>query len=586
MKYRDGKAHLLTEALQGMRQIKYSALENHWESKILYSRNEELAQYWRASLFMCFVILVMNMGPLLLACVAQSVYAWEQGGNIKASVIFASLGLFDQLEEAVSWLPLLQVYTMEAWTSCVRLEKYFAQPDKETFAIFDDAIVFEKATVAWPKKEDLEQEAAEPTETRSMLRDVSLHFPEGKLSVISGKTGSGKSLLLAAILGEVKLISGTVKVPTPPAEEDLEDVKPIADADWVIPTLTAFVSQTPWVETGTVQNNITFGLPFVEPRYQNVLRACSLEKDIELLIDGDQTEVGPKGVTLSGGQRWRVALARALYSRAGILILDDVLSAVDAHVGRAMVDQALTGELAQGRTRILATHHAELCLPKASYHVRLHEGRVESADTVTPSNTDVFPASGSNGSSLHDTSETQTIVDDHVSSEDTTVAGAQTPNGQKKPNKSKADEETRETGRVKWHVYKTYLSSSGAPLLWLLVAASIIGSGLAGIARVWSFKALTESTSSTEELSNFSMFSHHQASGMFVQDPQRSGIYSDLIHHKAAFQATTAQKHSVAFWIALSILFYVLMIFAYVSQLKSIIPAILLTFDRSAKTCP
>lgn len=91
MKYRDGKAHLLTEALQGMRQIKYSALEQHWENKILASRNEELAQYWKASLFMCFVMMVMNMGPLLLACVAHSVYAWEQGGNIKASVIFASL---------------------------------------------------------------------------------------------------------------------------------------------------------------------------------------------------------------------------------------------------------------------------------------------------------------------------------------------------------------------------------------------------------------------------------------------------------------------------------------------------------------
>lgn len=91
MKYRDGKAHLLTEALQGMRQIKYSALEQYWENKILASRNEELAQYWKASLFMNLVVLVMNMGPLLLACVAQSVYAWEQGGNIRASVIFASL---------------------------------------------------------------------------------------------------------------------------------------------------------------------------------------------------------------------------------------------------------------------------------------------------------------------------------------------------------------------------------------------------------------------------------------------------------------------------------------------------------------
>lgn len=568
MKYRDGKAHLLTEALQGMRQIKYSALEHHWETKILQSRNEELAQYWRASLFMCFVILVMNMGPLMLACVAQSVYAWEQGGNIKASVIFASLGLFDQLEEATSWLPILQVYMMEAWTSCVRLEKYFSQPDKDSIAIFGEAIAFEKATVAWPKKEDLDQEALEPTETRSMLRDVSLLFPEGKLSIVSGKTGSGKSLLLAAILGEVKLISGTVKVPTPPAEEDLEEAKPISDADWIIPSLTAFVSQTPWVETGTVQNNITFGLPLVESRYQNVLRACSLEKDIELLLDGDQTEVGPKGVTLSGGQRWRVALARALYSRAGILILDDVLSAVDAHVGRAMVDQALTGPLAEGRTRILATHHAELCLPKASYHVRLHEGRVESAETVTLSDADTATASGSNGSSMHDTSETQTMVDpqdDQASSEDTTVAGTQSPNGQKKP-KSKADEEKREKGRVKWHVYKTYLASSRAPLLWLLVAAFIVGSGFAGIARVWSFKALTESTSSTEEMSNISRFSHYQTSGMFIQDSQRSGVYSDLIHHKAAFHTTASNGHSVAFWIGMSVLFYVLMVLSLVSN--------------------
>lgn len=571
MKYRDGKAHLLTEALQGMRQIKYSALEHHWESKILHSRNEELAQYWRASLFMCSVILVMNMGPLLLACVAQSVYAWEQGGNIKASVIFASLGLFDQLEEATSWLPLLQVYTMEAWTSCVRLEKYFSQPDKDLVAVAGDEIIFEKATVAWPKKEDLEQDATEPTENRSTLRDVSLRFPEGKLSIISGKTGSGKSLLLAAILGEVKLISGTVKVPAPPAEEDLEEAKPIPDADWVIPSLTAFVSQTPWVETGTVQNNITFGLPFVESRYQNVLRACSLEKDIELLIDGDQTEVGPKGVTLSGGQRWRVALARALYSRAGILILDDVLSAVDAHVGRSMVDNALTGELADGRTRILATHHAELCLPKASYHVRLHEGRVESADTITPSDNYTAATSGSNGSSVQGDSETPTIADpqdDQVSSEDTTVAGAQTPNGRKKPNKSQVEEEKRETGRVKWHVYKTYLASSGAPLLWLVVAALIIGSGFAGIARVWSFKALTESTSSTDEPSNLSMFSQYsQTSGMFVQDPQRSAMYSDLIHHKAAFHTTAnSSGHSVGFWIGMSVLFYVLMVLAMVGR--------------------
>lgn len=558
MRYRDGKAHLLTEALQGMRQIKYSALEQHWEDKILKSRNEELAQYWKASLFMCGVMLIMNLGPLLLACVSQSVYAWEQGGHIKASVIFASLGLFDQLDEATALLPILQVYMMEAWTSCVRLEKYFSQPDKAPVAVSGETIVFDNATVAWPKKEDPDKEP-EPTEERSMLRDVSLSFPEGKFSIIAGKTGSGKSLLLAAILGEVKLLSGTVKTPTPPPEEELDEAKPIPQEEWLIPSLTAFVSQTPWIETGTVRENIIFGLPFIESRYQDVLRACSLEKDVELLNDGDETEVGPKGVTLSGGQRWRVALARALYSRAGIMILDDVLSAVDAHVGRCIVDLALTGELAEGRTRILATHHAELCMPKASYLVRLQDGRVESAEAITPTDTTIASPSGSKRSSIHDISETQTMI----SSEETTVVGVEQPNGNKKKS-SKEDEEKRETGRVKWKVYMTYLRASRAPILWLFVVIFIVSAGLASIGRVWSFKKLTDG-SSTEEASNFSAtFNRYDNSRIFLQDPHKGMLYSEVVPH--SIHTASMEGHSIWFWIGMSVLFYVLMVVLQVSS--------------------
>lgn len=578
MKYRDGKAHLLTEALQGMRQIKYSALEQHWEDKILKSRNEELAQYWKASLFMVFTILAINMGPLLLACVSQSVYAWEQGGNIKASVIFASLGLFDQLDEVTALLPLLQVYMMEAWTSCVRLEKYFNQPDKEPVATAGEAIVFENATVAWPKKEDPEQEGeAEQIETRSTLRDVNLRFPDGELSIITGKTGAGKSLLLAAILGEVKLLSGTVKVPPPPPEETIaNNQKHIPDAEWILPSLPAFVSQTPWIEAGTVQDNILFGLPFVPTRYSRVLRACSLEKDLELLADGDKTEVGPKGVTLSGGQRWRVALARALYSRAGILVLDDVLSAVDAHVGRTMVDLALTGELAEGRTRILATHHAELCMGSAVYLVKLHEGRVESAETVVPQV--VASASGSKRSSVHETIAAAE-EDERIPSEDTTVvgiSGAATPQRQQEQEqaaKTKQEEEKRETGRVKWKVYKAYLEASRTPLLWLLVFAFILGSCAATIGRVWSFKQLSEQAEALEMGVSAAAYASQHGSmngGFYMQNPQRAGVlYSEVLvgSKKVTTAAAVAgEGHSAMFWIGMSVLFYLLMIIATVSD--------------------
>ncbi|KAK4044567.1 hypothetical protein C8A01DRAFT_12107 [Parachaetomium inaequale] len=480
MKYRDGKAHLLTEALQGMRQIRYSALERHWESKILASRNEELKQYWRVALWQCLVVFMVNLGPLLLASVTFFIYVWQNGTHIRASIIFTSLGLFDQLDEAVSLLPLLQMYLLEAWTSAVRLEKYFNQSDKAPVADPGETISFDNATVAWPRVQDTDIPkggAEEQREAHSILRDATLDFPIGKLSVISGKTGSGKSLLLAALLGEVKLLAGTIRMP--PLPEFDGSAEYIPEAEWIIPQLTAFVSQTPWVEGGTVKENITFGLPLVEDRYRKVLAACALEKDIELLVDGDETEVGPKGVTLSGGQRWRVALARALYSRAGILVLDDVLSAVDAHVGKLIVDKALAGGLARGRSRILATHHAELVLPHASYLVRLHSGEVESAEPLSPSDMEasVEPEQGT-ASALSE--DTQNGHNDH----------------NRRLRKSKKEEEQRETGRVKWEVYKAYYKASGGAIPWVVgVSILLLGHSLT-VARNWSLKELSQQAAS------------------------------------------------------------------------------------------
>lgn len=483
MKYRDGKAHLLTEALQGMRQIRYSALEQHWEDKILASRNEELKQYWKVAVWQCLVVFVVNLGPLLLASVTFFLYVWQNGTRIRASVIFTSLGLFDQLDEAVALLPLLQMYLLEAWTSAVRLEKYFSQADKEPVSEPGDAIALEKATVAWPRIADTEIPEGggeEEREAHSMLRDVTLDFPMGKLSVITGKTGSGKSLLLATLLGEVKLLAGTVRMPSLPELD--ENAGYVPESEWIIPQLTAFVSQTPWIESGTVKENILFGLPFVEERYRKVLTACALEKDIELLVDGDETEVGPKGVTLSGGQRWRTALARALYSRSGILVLDDVLSAVDAHVGRLVVDTALSGELAQGRTRILATHHAELVLPHASYLVRLRSGEVASAERLSPSYATIAAAgnSGQDGSSSPDEASSDA------------QNGHSAPAAPKETKKSSQDEEGRETGRVKWKVYRAYYNASGGAVPWLIgIGILVLGHSLT-IARTWSLKELAQ----------------------------------------------------------------------------------------------
>ncbi len=492
MKYRDAKAHILTEALQGMRQIKYSALEQLFEKKILQSRDEELGQFWRAAKWMCSLTLMINAAPVLLSCISLAVFSLTTPELVRPSVIFASLGLFDQLEEAIASLPVIQVYMMEAWTSCVRVEKFLNQPEKALVADPGETIVFDKATVRWPRIEDSDTPDANATvpspdgesstaapaeETRSILRNINVQFPTGKLSLITGKTGSGKSLLLAAILGEVKLLSGKIQVPEAPPVSIIES-KDIGESNWILPSLTAFVSQTPWVESGTLRENILFGMPYRESRYQKVLEACALEKDVELLADGDETEVGPKGVTLSGGQRWRVALARALYSRAGILVLDDVLSAVDAHVGRTIVNVALTGDLAKGRTRILATHHPEMCLAHATRLVRLDNGRVLSVEEVTEAQ---------EGASL--TALEPTDVGSSPSSEPGDAGEQPTADSKKKSD----DEEKRESGRVRSRVYREYLKAGKSLHLWAIFLVLLTVSRLLSVATTWSLKQLSSS---------------------------------------------------------------------------------------------
>lgn len=120
----------------------------------------------------------------------------------------------------------------------------------------------------------------------------------------------------------------------------------------------------------SVRNNILFGLPFRKERYEKTLAACSLTSDLAILEDGDSTEIGEKGINLSGGQKARVSLARAVYSRAGILLLDDVLSAVDAHTAAHIYEQCLKGPLLKGRTVILVSHHVQLTAPGAGFVVR------------------------------------------------------------------------------------------------------------------------------------------------------------------------------------------------------------------------
>ncbi|KAL7620647.1 hypothetical protein AAE478_009642 [Parahypoxylon ruwenzoriense] len=477
MKVRDEKLEVVSEALQGIRQIKFSALESQWEKKIDEARERELESVWDAFVNDAMLIGCWVTSPIMLAVVSLAVYTTLHG-TLSPSVAFVSLGVFKALEVTLSVIPELTTDLLDAWVSVKRIDAYLRGPEISKITKEADEVTFDSACIAWPSDN-------QDNPDRFVLRDVNVTFPQGQLSIISGKTGSGKSLMLAAILGEVDILSGSISVPrAPPQRYD----KTANRDNWIIPGAIAFVAQIPWIENATVKENILFGLPYDAYRYNKTVEACALTKDMEMFSDSENTEIGANGINLSGGQKWRITLARAIYSRAGILVLDDIFSAVDAHVGRHIFEKCLNGELGVGRTRILVTHHVALCEPKTKYLVELRDGRVLHAGLVS----ELEQTGTLDQIKSHEQTEREIREDEGctaINSEATSQADIDTDGEPltKVPSKVEArkfvEEETREEGAVKGKVYAVYLKYSGSWTFWssvvflyLFVEALTLGS--------------------------------------------------------------------------------------------------------------
>ncbi|KAJ4290019.1 hypothetical protein N0V88_006820 [Collariella sp. IMI 366227] len=263
-----------------------------------------------------------------------------------------------------------------------RVQSFLNEEETEKYQVLGSLtgsqvnIGFEHATFSWPgtsEATDLSSTAGKTTESPKSftLKNLSFKFKAGKLNIVIGATGSGKSSLLYALLGEMPLVSGNVWMPAAASREALPRDEKTGLVEGV-----AFCAQEAWITSNTVRNNILFGQPLNEERYKAVLQACALEPDLKILPRGDLTFVGDGGVSLSGGQKQRVSLARAVYSNARHLLLDDCLSAVDAHTASWIFQRCIAGRLMQGRTCILATHNVALTAPGADHIVRIDNGTV------------------------------------------------------------------------------------------------------------------------------------------------------------------------------------------------------------------
>ena len=417
MEKRDKRVKYANELLQGVKILKLFAWEPAMLGQLEEKRRHELKAVRQNMLIGGVMGFIFTALPLVVTAASFGLFPVHgmgkitpenPDGKLTAAIAFTALSLFQVLRFPLLVVPMMISSLMDLMVVNGRLTKFFRAPERPIQPLlapamsstlhtttlrtstlrplrFDDGLYYDQtpaaagtpaiemhaATFKWPEpKEDDKKKKKGPggggppggppshappagagsagagasastapataPKLRPTLVDLSFTLPQGGLVGIGGPVGSGKSTLLSALVGDVPRLQGRC----------------------VVRGSIALCTQEPWIQNKTLRDNILFGLPYDDTFYHQVLSACALRADLEQLSAGDATEIGERGVNLSGGQKARVALARACYARASVVLLDDVLSAVDAEVGAHLVAQCITGLLRQrGALVVFVTHH-------------------------------------------------------------------------------------------------------------------------------------------------------------------------------------------------------------------------------------
>lgn len=472
----DNRLNLTNEVLNCIKTVKFFAWEKPFEARLNEAREREIRVLaYRSIAWLLNASIYMGL-PMIVTLVTFAVHTAVLNRPLPAETAFTALALFNALRSPLDALPDMFVNILTAQVSLGRIDKFLQEQETTKYeqlmspsAVLTTTIGFSNATFTYSEDND-----AVASGEAFCLRDIDLSFPQGQLSIIGGPVGSGKTTLLMSMLGETRQLSGETYMPCVVARA-LIDVDPKTGLSESV----AYCSQSPWLLGATVKENILFGQEFDERRYKAVIRACALEPDLAILEYNDETEVGEKGTSLSGGQKARVALARALYSPAKYLLIDDALSAVDVHTAKHLYRHYLKGPLIKDRTVILVTHATALCLPGAHFAVAMKDGRVVASgapaqvvatgvfDYDSPPSGTQTPSRPSTQSSSSPSTHTTPTEEEEREQEPTievldegarAVEQAETKKRQDKK-ALHANEETYGKGSIGFNSYKLYLAS-------------------------------------------------------------------------------------------------------------------------------
>uniref|UniRef100_A0A8C2AS64 Multidrug resistance-associated protein 1 n=1 Tax=Cyprinus carpio TaxID=7962 RepID=A0A8C2AS64_CYPCA len=335
MKSKDNRIKLMNEVLNGIKVLKLYAWELAFKDKVSAIRESELRVLMKTAYLGAVSTFTWVCAPFLVALSTFAVYVLVDEHNIlDAQKAFVSLALFNILRFPLNMLPMVISSMVQASVSMKRLRVFLSHEELD--------------------EDNVERPAITACE-------INVRVPEGAFVAVVGHVGSGKSSLLSALLGEMQKQEGSVS----------------------IKASVAYVPQQAWIQNATLKDNILFGREAKDSWYEKVVEACALLPDLEVLPGGDLTEIGEKGVNLSGGQKQRVSVARAVYCNCAVYLLDDPLSAVDAHVGKHIFEKVIGPQgLLQGRTRVLVTHGLSF-LPQADLILVMVDGEITEMGSYT-----------------------------------------------------------------------------------------------------------------------------------------------------------------------------------------------------------
>lgn len=336
MEYKDERTRVISEILNNIKSLKLYAWEKPYTEKLEHVRNNmELKNLTKLGYYMSVISFQFNMVPFLVSCCTFAVFLYIEDRPLTTDLVFPALTLFNLLAFPLMVIPNVLTSFIESAVSIKRLYSFLTNEELQMNSVQrlpkverdgDIAVeIGDNATFLWQRNPVY----------KVALKNINFQAKKGELSCIVGKVGSGKSALLQSLLGALFRVKGNA----------------------IVHGNVAYVSQVPWIMNGTVKENIIFGHKFDAEFYEKTLKACALTIDLGILIDGDQTLVGEKGISLSGGQKARLSLARAVYARADTYLLDDPLAAVDEHVARHLNEHVLGPHgLLRTKTKILATN--------------------------------------------------------------------------------------------------------------------------------------------------------------------------------------------------------------------------------------